>query len=160
VRLLPLLLLFLLAYIEITLFIKVAALLGVAATLLLVVFTSCIGVSLVRARGVKILQQLQSRLMAGESPAAEMVKSVSLLLAGLLLLIPGFFTDILGLLLLLPVVQRALTLKLLPHVTFFGQSTSKTEHYSSGNTFDGEFERKDEPLLPGKKEDGNSHHHK
>ncbi|ENY2681174.1 FxsA family protein, partial [Serratia marcescens] len=47
-RWLPLLLIFLLAYIEISIFIKVAAVLGVAVTLLLVVFSSCVGISLVR----------------------------------------------------------------------------------------------------------------
>src|SRR5471030_497484 len=55
VRWFPLLLLFLLAYIEITLFIKVAAVVGVATTLLLVVFTSCVGVSLVKNQGMKTL---------------------------------------------------------------------------------------------------------
>ena len=58
-RWLPLLLLFLLAYIEITLFIKVASVIGVAFTLLLVVFTSCVGVSLVRNQGMKTIFQLQ-----------------------------------------------------------------------------------------------------
>ncbi len=86
--------------------IKVAAVLGVAVTLLLVVFSSCVGISLVRNQGMKTFVQMQQKLAAGESPAAEMVKSVSLVLAGFLLLIPGFFTDFLGLLLLLPPVQN------------------------------------------------------
>jgi UPF0716 family protein affecting phage T7 exclusion len=47
-----------------------------------------------------------------------MIKSVSLIIAGLLLLLPGFFTDFLGLLLLLPPVQKHLTLKLMPHLRF------------------------------------------
>lgn len=49
---------------------------------------------------------MQQKMAAGESPAAEMIKSVSLIIAGLLLLLPGFFTDFLGLLLLLPPVQN------------------------------------------------------
>lgn len=75
-RWLPLFLLFLFAYIEISLFIRVAE------TLLMVVFTSCIGVSLVRNQGVKRFIQMQQKIAAEESPAAEMVKSVSLVLAG------------------------------------------------------------------------------
>jgi len=142
VRLLPLIVLFLLAYIEITLFIKVASILGVAITLLLVVFTSCIGISLVRNQGMKTFVQLQQKLAQGESPAAEMVKSVSLVLAGFLLLIPGFFTDFLGLLLLLPPVQKSLTLKLLPHLNIYRSGGAQPQ---SGHTFDGEFQRKDEP---------------
>ncbi|AHG20675.1 phage T7 F exclusion suppressor FxsA [Chania multitudinisentens RB-25] len=145
-RWLPLLLLFLLAYIEILLFIKVAAVLGVATTLLLVVFTSCVGVSLVRNQGVKTFMQMQQKLAAGESPAAEMIKSVSLVLAGFLLLLPGFFTDFLGLLLLLPPVQKTLTLKLMPHLSVYrsrgwGQNGGGA---ANGNTFEGEFQRKDD----------------
>ncbi|MEQ9887738.1 FxsA family protein [Pectobacterium zantedeschiae] len=140
-RWLPLLLIFLLAYIEISLFIQVAEVLGVAMTLLLVVFTSCVGVSLVRNQGMKTLVQMQQKMAAGESPAAEMVKSVSLVLAGFLLLIPGFLTDFLGLLLLLPPVQKSLTLKLMPHLHIWRSGSSTPS--SGGNTFEGEYQRKD-----------------
>ncbi len=51
-----------------------------------------------------------------------MIKSVSLIIAGLLLLLPGFFTDFLGLLLLLPPVQKHLTVKLMPHLRFFSHA--------------------------------------
>ncbi|ATV44151.1 FxsA family protein [Pectobacterium brasiliense] len=144
-RWLPLLLIFLLAYIEISLFIQVAEVLGVAMTLLLVVFTSCVGVSLVRNQGMKTLVQMQQKMAAGESPAAEMVKSVSLVLAGFLLLIPGFLTDFLGLLLLLPPVQKRLTLKLMPHLHVWrsGPGAGPGASSSGGNTFEGEYQRKD-----------------
>ncbi|WP_174866616.1 FxsA family protein [Pectobacterium polaris] len=144
-RWLPLLLIFLLAYIEISLFIQVAEVLGVAMTLLLVVFTSCVGVSLVRNQGMKTLVQMQQKMAAGESPAAEMVKSVSLVLAGFLLLIPGFLTDFLGLLLLLPPVQKRLTLKLMPHLHVWRSGPGAGPGASSpgGNTFEGEYQRKD-----------------
>ncbi|MEI7341648.1 FxsA family protein [Pectobacterium brasiliense] len=144
-RWLPLLLIFLLAYIEISLFIQVAEVLGVAMTLLLVVFTSCVGVSLVRNQGMKTLVQMQQKMAAGESPAAEMVKSVSLVLAGFLLLIPGFLTDFLGLLLLLPPVQKRLTLKLMPHLHVWrsGPGAGPGASPSGGNTFEGEYQRKD-----------------
>ncbi|WP_242364909.1 FxsA family protein [Yersinia enterocolitica] len=148
-RWLPLALIFLLAYIEISIFIKVAAVLGVLVTLLLVIFSSCVGISLVRNQGIKTFMQMQQKLAAGESPAAEMVKSVSLVLAGFLLLIPGFFTDFLGLLLLLPPTQKSLTLKLMPHLNIYrgGFSAGGFNHNNSGpmgggNTFDGEFQRK------------------
>ena len=66
-----------------------------------------------------------------------MIKSVSLIIAGLLLLLPGFFTDFLGLLLLLPPVQKHLTMKLMPHLRF-------SRMPGGGETFEGEFQRKDE----------------
>ncbi|WP_145572054.1 FxsA family protein [Yersinia bercovieri] len=143
-RWLPLALIFLLAYIEISIFIKVAAVLGVLVTLLLVILSSCVGISLVRNQGIKTFMQMQQKLAAGESPAAEMVKSVSLILAGFLLLIPGFFTDFLGLLLLLPPIQKSLTLKLMPHLNIYrgGGFGTGSGPMGGGNTFDGEFQRK------------------
>ncbi|OAV84694.1 hypothetical protein PTTG_11378 [Puccinia triticina 1-1 BBBD Race 1] len=88
---------------------------------------------------------MQQKMAAGESPAAEMIKSVSLIIGGILLIIPGFFTDFLGLLLLFPPVQKLLTLKLMPHLRFNrmpggGFSTGP----GNGETFDGEFQRKDD----------------
>ncbi|WP_312042345.1 FxsA family protein [Erwinia sp.] len=143
-RWLPFLVLFVLAWIEITIFIQVAHVMGVLLTLLLVVFSSCIGISLVKNEGMKNFMLMQQKLAAGESPAAEMLKSVSLILAGFLLLLPGFFTDFLGLLLLLPPVQKHLTLKLMPHLRGWrGQGAGP----DSGYTVDGEYERKDTTLI-------------
>ena len=116
-RWLPFIAIFLYVYIEISIFIQVAHVLGVLLTLVLVIFTSVI----------------------------EMIKSVSLIIAGLLLLLPGFFTDFLGLLLLLPPVQKHLTVKLMPHLRFSrmpgGGFSAGT---GGGNTFDGEYQRKDD----------------
>ncbi|SUG26143.1 FxsA protein [Salmonella enterica subsp. arizonae] len=144
-RWIPFLAVFLYVYIEISIFIQVAHVLGVLMTLILVMFTSVIGISLVRNQGFKNFLLMQQKMAAGESPAAEMIKSVSLIIAGLLLLLPGFFTDFLGLLLLLPPVQKHLTLKLLPHLRFsrmpgggFSPGTG------GGETFDGEYQRKDD----------------
>ncbi|ACT08342.1 FxsA cytoplasmic membrane protein [Dickeya chrysanthemi Ech1591] len=143
-RWLPLLLIFLFVYIEVSIFVRVAEVLGVAVTLLLVVMTSCIGISMVRNQGMKNIMLMQQRLQAGESPAAELVKSVSLILAGFLLVVPGFFTDFLGLLLLLPPVQKHLTLKLMPHLQIWRGRPGPGNHGGQGNVFEGEFQRKDE----------------
>jgi len=140
VRWLPFLVIFALVWIEISLFIQVAHVMGVLLTMLLVIFTSCIGISLVKNQGMKNFMLMQQKLNAGESPAAEMIKSVSLVLAGFLLLLPGFFTDFLGLLLLLPPVQKHLTLKLMPHLRVWRGPGAGPD---SGYTVDGEFERKD-----------------
>ena len=136
-RWLPFIAIFLYVYIEISIFIQVA--------LVLVIFTSVIGMSLVRNQGFKNFVLMQQKMAAGENPAAEMIKSVSLIIAGLLLLLPGFFTDFLGLLLLLPPVQKHLTVKLMPHLRFSrmpgGGFSAGT---GGGNTFDGEYQRKDD----------------
>nr|WP_268991680.1 FxsA family protein [Limnobaculum eriocheiris] len=137
--------LFLLIYIEITIFIKVAAVFGVALTLILVILTSCLGVSLVRHQGLKTLIQMQEKMANGENPAGEMVKSVSLLLAGFLLLIPGFFTDFLGLLLLLPPVQKLLTLRVMPFIHVFRSTPGGSSTVNQGGyTVEGEFQRKED----------------
>lgn len=66
-RWIPLLIIFIITYIEISLFIQVAHVLGVLATLLLVIATSFIGVLLVRAQGLRILGQMQIKLARGET---------------------------------------------------------------------------------------------
>ncbi|NUU68143.1 membrane protein FxsA [Enterobacteriaceae bacterium BIT-l23] len=146
-RWIPLIAIFLYVYIEMSIFIQVAHVIGVLLTLVLVIFTSVIGMSLVRNQGFKNFILMQQKMSEGENPAAEMIKSVSLIIAGILLLLPGFFTDFLGLLLLLPPVQKLLTVRLLPHLRFtrmpgggFGQGPGA----GGGQTFDGEFRRKDE----------------
>jgi len=145
VRWIPLIAVFLYVYIEILIFIQVAHVLGVLLTLILVIFSSVVGISLVKNQGFKNLMLMQQKMAAGESPAAEMIKSVSLIIAGLLLLLPGFFTDFLGLLLLLPPVQKHLTLKLMPHLRFSrmpgGGFSAGT---GGGDTFEGEYQRKDD----------------
>lgn len=89
-------------------------------------------------------------MAAGESPAAEMIKSVALVLAGFLLILPGFFTDFIGLLLLLPPVQKLFVMRLIPHIRFSqtgnGFSAGRNNPFQQGDTFEGEFQRKqDDP---------------
>lgn len=83
-------------------------------------------------------------MAAGENPAAEMIKSVSLIIAGLLLLLPGFYR-LPRSSTLLPPVQKHLTVKLMPHLRFSrmpcGGFSAGT---GGGNTFDGEYQRKDD----------------
>ncbi|ENJ7985922.1 membrane protein FxsA [Escherichia coli] len=130
-RWLPFIVIFLYVYIEISIFIQVAHVLGVLLTLVLVIFTSVIGMSLVRNQGFKNFVLMQQKMAAGENPAAEMIKSVSLIIAGLLLLLPP--------------VQKHLTVKLMPHLRFSrmpgGGFSAGT---GGGNTFDGEYQRKDD----------------
>lgn len=140
--LLPLLL-FLLAWIEISLFIQVAHVVGVLLTLILMIFTSLMGISLVKNQGMQNFRQMQEKLRLNENPAKELTRSVSLVLAGGLLLIPGFFTDFLGILLLLPPIQACLTAKLVPLIRIRGFNVGRGHGY----TMEGEFQRKTEDKL-------------
>lgn len=144
----PLILICLLIYIEAVIFVYVASGIGVFMTLVLVVLTSCFGVSLVRNKGMRNLSLIQQKIQAGESPAAEMIKSVSLVLAGILLVLPGFFTDFLGLLLLLSPVQRFLVSRVLPYIKVYQPRTGPFSGSAAnqGNVYEGEFEhRRDHP---------------
>lgn len=151
-RWLPFIAFFLLAWIEISLFIQVAHVVGVLMTMVLVIFTSAIGISLVKHQGIKNFRLLQEKMLRQENPAAEMTKSVSLLIAGFLLVLPGFFTDFLGLLLLLPPVQKHLTLKLMPYLKVRRGGNTEPD----GFTVEGEFERKEYDVIE-HKDDSSSH---
>ncbi len=92
--------------IEITVIIKVGGLLGVWPTVALIVLTAAVGTALVRAQGFQILARAQDSLDRGQFPAEELFDGLNLLAAGILLLTPGFVTDALGLVLLVPPVRR------------------------------------------------------
>ncbi len=88
--------------VEIGLFIQVGGLLGLWPTIAIVFLTAVIGASLVRSQGIATLTSVQKKLQQGEMPTQEIVEGMLLAVAGVLLLTPGFMTDALGLVLLLP----------------------------------------------------------
>ena len=88
--------------IEIALFIIIGQAIGVLPTLLGIVLTGLIGTIVLRWQGVATLREMQFRLQRGEMPARQMGDAMLIGLAGLLLLLPGYFTDLVGLLLLVP----------------------------------------------------------
>jgi len=100
-----LLALLLIPVIEIALFIQVGDLIGLWPTLAIVVLTAVAGTALMRAQGFAVLRRAQAALERGELPMAEVFDGACVLIGGLLLLTPGFFTDLLGLTLLIPVLR-------------------------------------------------------
>jgi UPF0716 protein FxsA len=105
-----LLLFFAVPLIEIYLLIKVGGVIGALPTVSLVVFTAVLGAWLVRLQGLSTLNRVRAVLLQGEVPAVEALEGVALLISGALLLTPGFFTDTLGFLLLVPAVRRGVIL--------------------------------------------------
>lgn len=93
---------------EIYFLIVVGGVIGALPTVALVVLTAVIGAALARQQGLATLQRLQATIARGEAPAIEMLEGVLLLIGALLLLTPGFFTDALGLVCLVPLTRRAL----------------------------------------------------
>ncbi len=91
--------------IEIALFIKVGGFIGLWPTLAIVVLTALIGTVLMRIQGMATLARLQQSLAEGSNPAGPLAHGALILVAGVLLLTPGFFTDTVGLALLVPPVR-------------------------------------------------------
>ncbi|MDX9861083.1 MAG: FxsA family protein [Rhodospirillales bacterium] len=93
--------------VEIAVFIKVGGWIGLAPTIATVVLTALIGTALLRRQGLATLMKVRENLAAGRLPVAEMFDGLCLLLAGALLLTPGFVTDAVGFLLFVPPVRAA-----------------------------------------------------
>jgi UPF0716 protein FxsA len=107
-----LLLLLLLPFIELAVFIEVVGWVGLLPALGAIIAFGLVGTWLAQREGVGAWRRAQARLQAGEMPTNEVVNGILLFLAGVLLALPGFLSDILGLALLLPPV-RALVRTLL-----------------------------------------------
>jgi len=90
---------------EIAIFIRVGSVIGVFPTLALTIATAVAGAVMLRRQGLRTLMQARAQMDRGIAPAREAFDGICLVLAGLLLLIPGFFTDFLGLLLFIPTVR-------------------------------------------------------
>ena len=88
--------------VEIALLVHVGGLIGTWQTIGLVVLTAVLGTALFRAQGFRVLMRAQDVLAQGGFPAKELFDGICILLAGVLLLTPGFVTDALGLGLLVP----------------------------------------------------------
>lgn len=97
--------------IEIALFIKVGDAIGLWSTLSIVIATAVLGTFLVKRQGIRTLARLQNELAGGGNPVDPIVHGVLILVSGLLLLTPGFFTDAVGFSLLIPQVRSLLILK-------------------------------------------------
>jgi UPF0716 protein FxsA len=127
---------------EIALFIEVGGWIGLGPTLALIVLTAVIGGWLLRAQGIRVLLRARRQLAEGILPVMEVFEGLCVVVGGALLLTPGFFTDAVGALLLVPAVRRELYRRLRwriePHIVRrpgdFGPGST------SGPTIEAEFE--------------------
>jgi UPF0716 protein FxsA len=92
-------------FIEIYLLIKIGAQVGAFNTILIVILTGLLGASLARLEGIKTMTKVRESLNRGELPAEEMLDAMLIFVAGVVLLTPGFITDLTGLALLVPKVR-------------------------------------------------------
>ncbi|MEM0988790.1 MAG: FxsA family protein [Pseudomonadota bacterium] len=129
--------------IEIALFIEIGGLIGTWETVGVVVLTALIGSILLRQQGLAALQSVQHRLAAGENPGKLLADGAMILVAGALLLTPGFFTDAVGFALLVPPVRDALWRALEKRIHLVSIQTTHSQgprRPGSAETVDGVYE--------------------
>ncbi|OMP27685.1 FxsA family protein [Bacillus sp. I-2] len=103
-----LLLLILFPVVEISLFLISSKIIGILPTMLLIVLTSALGAYFARKQGIEAFQKVQRDLQYGKMPGGAIVDGFCILIGGLLLLIPGFLSDLIGALLLIPVTRKGI----------------------------------------------------
>lgn len=157
---------------EIYVLIGVGGLIGTMPTIMLVLLTGIIGVSMLKKQGFSVFSRLQEKMRQGQAPAQEMVEGILLIIAGAFLITPGFVTDIIGFLWLIPPTRQYFAKILVKTGMFkvqgmaagasfnqgqdpFGRSTgndrdgagsaqnNEPKRFNDGKTIDGEYERKD-----------------
>lgn len=87
---------------ELVLLIKIGASIGAGNTFSLIILTGILGASLARIQGFSVLRNIQDSLSRGQMPTEEMLDGVMIFVGGIVLLTPGFITDIIGFMLLIP----------------------------------------------------------
>ena len=122
---------------EIYLFIKIGSQIGAFNTIALIVLTAILGLAYARYEGFNTLRSGMSQLMKNEIPIYEMISGAALAFAALLLILPGFATDILGILLIFPISRKLL----LKNVS---KKYSNKKRTKDNKFIDGEYEDIDE----------------
>lgn len=138
-----LLLLFLLIPLcEIYLLVQVGGIVGALPTVLLVVGTAVLGAFLVKIQGFSTLTNIQASLSRQEIPAVELLEGAAILIAGALLLTPGFLTDAAGFLCLVPPLRRRVIWAFLARQGL--TATQAGSAHAEGRVIEGEYRRDDD----------------
>jgi len=90
---------------ELYILIEAGRIIGLGATIGLIILTGTAGAWLARSQGIEILRKIQDETARGQMPAATLIEGALVLVGGLLLLTPGFFTDLLGFSFLVPLTR-------------------------------------------------------
>ena len=118
--------------IEIYLFIKIGSQIGAFNTILLIFITAIIGVYYAKYEGLNTIRSGFMKIVRNETPAYEIISSAAIAFAALLLILPGFATDLFGFLLILPITRKLI----------FGNISNKLKKRETkkNNFIDGEYE--------------------
>lgn len=140
--------------VEIALFIRVGGWLGLLPTIAIVIVTAVAGGIMLRRQGLQTLAALQAQVQRGADPSPLLLEGAMLLVGGVLLLTPGFFTDALGLALLVPPLRARLAAAAVPLIASrvvtvgggFPRRRSDAEgHPGAGGPIDAEYREVETP---------------
>ena len=129
------LLIILIPILEIYLFIKIGSQIGAFTTISLIFFTAIVGVFYARYEGLNTLKAGVTQLYRNQMPLFELMSGAALAFAALLLILPGFATDVLGFLLIFPITRKL--------IFFLLAKKKKVEVHNKDDLIEGEFVDKD-----------------
>ena len=118
--------------IEIYLFIKIGSQIGAFSTIFLVFFTAVLGVYYARYEGINTLRSGMMQIIKNQIPARELISGAAIAFAAILLIIPGFATDLIGFLLIIPITRKLMLGKL--------NKKFENKDVKRGDFIEGEFE--------------------
>ena len=121
--------------VEIYLFIKVGSQIGALNTILLIIITAVVGIWYARYEGFNTLRSGMSQLVKNELPLYEIVSGAAIAFAALLLILPGFATDIVGILLVFPITRKIILSKYSKKF-----SSKRKNNFKEKNFIEGEYE--------------------
>lgn len=135
--------------IELYVLIEIGQQIGAGMTIFLVVATAIMGALLVRIQGFTTFVRAQQSIARGQAPAVELLEGLALFISGFMLLVPGFVTDALGFLLLVPPIRQAFARHILKNQQFMfrGHYQQSGTHRRSkdGDVIEGEVVDDDDP---------------
>ena len=119
--------------VEIYLFIKIGAKIGAFNTILLILTTAILGVSYAKYEGLNTFKSATQNLIKNSLPIYEIISGATLGLAAVLLILPGFATDSLGIILIIPFTRKII-------IRFFQKKIKKKNNLKNKNFIEGEYE--------------------
>ncbi|WP_158589141.1 FxsA family protein [Alginatibacterium sediminis] len=141
-----------LSFAEMYVLIEVGSQLGALPTIALTILTAIVGASLVRSQGLKTAFEARASMDRGEVPALQMFEGLMLVVAGGMLVMPGFITDFCGMILLIKPIRELIARRwIIKNAAKFEQA-QRQQGFNQGDnpgshTIEGEYERKDDDRL-------------
>lgn len=130
--------------IEVAMFAQVGGKIGAMWAVFLTLCTAFLGVFLIKTQGFRIISQVREQVAQGQMPAQTVISGVMVFICGALLLLPGFVTDTLGLIGLIPAVRHAMAAAILKKGLIIGNGPMPQQKPSgSGDVIEGQYRRED-----------------